>query len=92
VLLGASFAENFYGLQRRRRPLVETERANIAVGRAGEPPKLRDRDINRSLLFLVSGVAIVEERARFDAISGWCSLCTSQGIRLLRVSGGRNIF
>lgn len=52
--VGASFAEHFYGLQRRRRPLVETERANIAVGRATEPVKLRDLDVGRSLLFLVS--------------------------------------
>lgn len=50
---GASFAENFYGLKRRRRPIFETDRANAAVG--GVPPeeKLREREILRSLLFLV---------------------------------------
>ena len=51
--VGASFSENFYGLKRRRRPFIETERAQAAVG--GIPPgeKLRGQEIWRSLLFLV---------------------------------------
>src|ERR1700722_13428602 len=53
IALDASFSENFYGLKRRRRPWVETVRAQAAVG--GIPPeeKLQNRDIQRSLLFLV---------------------------------------
>ncbi|KAJ6516210.1 cyclin-dependent protein kinase inhibitor [Mycena sanguinolenta] len=49
----ASFAENFYGLKRRRRPFIDTERVKAAVG--GIPPgeKLRAQEIWRSLLFLV---------------------------------------
>ncbi|KAL0949127.1 hypothetical protein HGRIS_009211 [Hohenbuehelia grisea] len=49
----ASFSENFYGLKRRRRPYIETERAKAAVG--GVPPgeKLRTREIWRSMVFLV---------------------------------------
>jgi hypothetical protein len=50
---GASFSENFYGLKRRRRPWIETERAREAVGGIPAGEKLRDREINRSLLFLV---------------------------------------
>lgn len=51
--LGASFAENFYGLKRRRRPLFETERARTAVGTVLAEEKLRSREIGRSLLTLV---------------------------------------
>ncbi|KLO07495.1 hypothetical protein SCHPADRAFT_945246 [Schizopora paradoxa] len=50
----ASFAENFYGLKRRRKPLYETDRAKAAVGVSASEGKLRNRDINRSLLFLVA--------------------------------------
>ncbi|KAI0082598.1 hypothetical protein K474DRAFT_1585646 [Panus rudis PR-1116 ss-1] len=50
---GASFSENFYGLKRRRRPLFETERANAVVGGVSPEEKLRDREIWRSLVFLV---------------------------------------
>ncbi|KAF9495724.1 hypothetical protein BDN71DRAFT_1447164 [Pleurotus eryngii] len=49
----ASFAENFYGLKRRRRPYIETERARAAVGGIPATEKLRNREIWRSLLFLV---------------------------------------
>ncbi|PAV21095.1 cyclin-dependent kinase inhibitor [Pyrrhoderma noxium] len=49
----ASFAENFYGLKRRRRPLYETPRATAAAGNATGVGKLRSQDIRRSLLFLV---------------------------------------
>lgn len=51
---GASFSENFYGLKRRRRPWIETERAKAAVGGVPAEEKLRGQEINRSLLFLVS--------------------------------------
>ncbi|KAG8996813.1 ubiquitin-protein ligase peroxin 12 [Tulasnella sp. JGI-2019a] len=51
----ASFAENFYGLKRRRKPLFETERANAAVGsHASGQEKLRNRELRLSLLFLVA--------------------------------------
>ena len=51
-MTGASFSENFYGLKRRRKPLLETERANAVVGPPPEE-KLAPRDISRSLFFLV---------------------------------------
>lgn len=50
---GASFAENFYGLKRRRKPLIETERARAAVGGAPEE-QLGPKELRRSLLFLVN--------------------------------------
>ncbi|KAI5124795.1 hypothetical protein M0805_005429 [Coniferiporia weirii] len=49
----ASFAENFYGLKRQRKPLYETERTKLAVGNSVAGAQLRDRDIHRSLFFLV---------------------------------------
>jgi len=49
----ASFAENFYGLKRRRRPYIETERAQAAVGGLPVEEKLRDREVWRSLIVLV---------------------------------------
>ncbi|TFK73006.1 hypothetical protein BDN72DRAFT_835322 [Pluteus cervinus] len=49
----ASFAENFYGLKRRRRPYIEAERAQAAVGGLPSGEKLGDREISRSLFFLV---------------------------------------
>ena len=52
-MIGASFAENFYGLKRRRRPLFEIERARAAVGGLLQEEKLRDREKWRSLVFLV---------------------------------------
>jgi hypothetical protein len=51
---GASFAENFYGLKRRRTPAVETVRVNAALNEISPHEKLQSRDINRSLFFLVS--------------------------------------
>lgn len=50
---GASFSENFYGLKRRRKPLIETERAKAAVGGASEEEQLGSKELRRSLLFLV---------------------------------------
>ena len=49
----ASFAENFYGMKRRRRPLFETERARAVVGGLPVEERLRSREVWRSLLFLV---------------------------------------
>ena len=51
---GASFAENFYGLKRRRVPLFKMERARSAVGGVFPEEKLRNREMWRSLFFLVS--------------------------------------
>jgi len=49
----ASFSENFYGLKRRRKPLIETERARAAVGGLPVEEKLRHREVWRSLVVLV---------------------------------------
>ena len=51
---GASFAENFYGLKRRRKPLIETERARAAVGGVPGEEHLGPKELRRSLLFLVN--------------------------------------
>jgi hypothetical protein len=55
-----SFAENFYGLKRRRRPFIETERARAAVGGVPVEEKLRDREVWRSLIVLVRNFGSVE--------------------------------
>jgi hypothetical protein len=57
ISAGASFSEHFYGLKRRRKPVIETERANIAVGGVPKLEKLRRIDIFQSLVFLVSTIA-----------------------------------
>ena len=49
----ASFAENFYGLKRRRRPYIEADRAMAAVGGVPQRELLSNKDIWRSLAFLV---------------------------------------
>ncbi|TRM68446.1 Pex12 amino terminal region-domain-containing protein [Schizophyllum amplum] len=49
----ASFAENFYGMKRRRRPYIETERARLASGTIPPAEKLRNREIRLSLFYLV---------------------------------------
>jgi len=49
----ASFAENFYGLKRRRRPFIEMERAKAAVGGVPQGEALTKSEIWRSLGFLV---------------------------------------
>ncbi|KAJ6539036.1 cyclin-dependent protein kinase inhibitor [Mycena capillaripes] len=70
----ASFSENFYGLKRRRRPFIETERAKAAVG--GIPPgeSLRSEEIWRSLLFLV-GVPYLRAKAHdyYEELGGGLS-------------------
>ncbi|QRW19188.1 ankyrin repeats [Rhizoctonia solani] len=59
---GASFAENFYGLKRRRTPAVETVRVNAALNEISPHEKLQPRDINRSLFFLV-GIPYLRAKA-----------------------------
>ena len=68
---GASFAENFYGLKRRRRPVFETDRAKAAVGGVPSEEKLRDREVWRSLVFLVA-VPYLRAKAQdyFEALGG----------------------
>jgi len=71
----ASFSENFYGLKRRRRPFIDTERAKAAVG--GIPPgeNLRAQEIWRSLLFLV-GVPYLRAKAQdyYEELGGGVTL------------------
>ena len=55
----ASFSENFYGLKRRRRPFIESERATAAVGGIPAGEALRSQEIWRSLLFLVSCKCVI---------------------------------
>jgi hypothetical protein len=57
-VVDASFAENFYGLKRRRRPYIETERARAAVGGVPVEEELRDREVWRSLIILVRSINI----------------------------------
>jgi hypothetical protein len=53
LLPGASFAENFYGLKRRRTQYIKTNRAQAAVGGVPSGEALRKQEIWRSLVFLV---------------------------------------
>ncbi|PCH41254.1 hypothetical protein WOLCODRAFT_137274 [Wolfiporia cocos MD-104 SS10] len=68
---GASFAENFYGLKRRRRPLFEKERAKAAVPGVLPEERLRDKDIWRSLVFLI-GLPYLRTKAQeyFEDLGG----------------------
>ncbi|KAG9317170.1 cyclin-dependent protein kinase inhibitor [Chiua virens] len=50
----ASFAENFYGLKRRRHPWISIDRAAAAVRGAPAAEKLRNHEIWQSLFFLVA--------------------------------------
>jgi peroxin-12 len=54
MLADASFSENFYGLKRRRRAIIEPERAKAAIGGVFPEERLRRREIRKSLVFLVS--------------------------------------
>ncbi|KAF9008793.1 cyclin-dependent protein kinase inhibitor [Cyathus striatus] len=67
----ASFAENFYGLKRRKRPYIETERSQAAVGGIPAGETLKDREIWRSLLFLV-GIPYLRAKAHdyFEELGG----------------------
>jgi hypothetical protein len=60
-VVDASFAENFYGLKRRRRPFIETERAQAAVGGVALEEKLGDREVWRSLVILVRNLDAIKE-------------------------------
>lgn len=51
--VGASFAENFYGLERRHKPLFETPRADAALGRPVDDQALSTKAVRQSLVFLV---------------------------------------
>lgn len=53
TILDASFAENFYGLKRRRHPWISTDRTTAAVRGAPVAERLRSREIWQSLFFLV---------------------------------------
>ncbi|KAJ7688424.1 cyclin-dependent protein kinase inhibitor [Mycena rosella] len=72
----ASFSENFYGLKRRRRPFIETERAKAAVGGIPQGENLRAKEIWRSLLFLVCGwCALLRAKAQdyYEELGGGLS-------------------
>ncbi|KIJ56841.1 hypothetical protein M422DRAFT_218554 [Sphaerobolus stellatus SS14] len=60
---GASFAENFYGLKRRRKPWIEADRADAAVGRVLSEERLRPKERWQSLLFLV-GIPYIRAKAQ----------------------------
>lgn len=71
---GASFAENFYGLKRRRVPGVAMDRAKTFTdGNPGtsDLERLRKADIRRSLFFLV-GLPYLKTKADdyYDLITG----------------------
>ncbi|PVG04139.1 hypothetical protein CPB86DRAFT_778385, partial [Serendipita vermifera] len=70
----ASFAENFYGMNRRRRPLIETTRADIAVGQTTQQRPLKEVDIRRSLIFLV-GLPYFRAKAQdyYESLGGGLS-------------------
>lgn len=90
-LTDASFSENFYGLKRRRRPYIETERATVAVGGIPSGEKLRTREIGRSLLFLV-GIPYLRAKAQdyYEELGGGISSdIVNEGIdaRQLRALG-----
>jgi len=63
--------KNFYGLKRRRRPFIESERATAAVGGIPAGEALRSQEIWRSLLFLV-GVPYIKAKAQdyFEELGG----------------------
>ncbi|KAF5387892.1 hypothetical protein D9615_000108 [Tricholomella constricta] len=70
----ASFSENFYGLKRRRRPFIETERARAAVGGIPASEALGSGEIRRSLLFLV-GLPYLRAKAQdyYEELGGGIS-------------------
>lgn len=64
LIAGSSFAENFYGLRRRRRPGVSTDRARAASSRStASYEQLRSREIIGSLIFLV-GLPYIQAKAK----------------------------
>ncbi|KAF8211453.1 cyclin-dependent protein kinase inhibitor [Mycena galopus ATCC 62051] len=88
----ASFSENFYGLKRRRRPFIETERVKAAVGGIPQGEKLRTQEIWRSLLFLV-GVPYLRAKAQdyYEELGGGIS-SDVDGPRVSSDPGWRRIF
>jgi len=87
---GASFSEHFYGLKRRRKPVIETERANAAVGGIPQHEKLRKIDMFQSLMFLV-GVPYIRAKAQdyYEQLGGGVDsdlVDESPAARRLRVS------
>nr|GAT53831.1 predicted protein [Mycena chlorophos] len=70
----ASFAENFYGLKRRRRPYIETKRAQAAVGGIPAGEKLRSQEMWQSLVFLV-GIPYLRAKAQdyYEELGGGLS-------------------
>ena len=83
ICTGASFSENFYGLKRRRKPLIETERAKAAVGGVPEEEQLGSKELRRSLLFLVNYYELLTLSGRNLCVLGWHSLLACEGKRLL---------
>ena len=80
---GASFSENFYGLKRRRRPLFETDRAKAAVPGVLPEERLRDREIWRSLIFLVSRMPAPLTHRRNIGPSGGPAVPAHEGASIL---------
>ncbi|KAF9452150.1 cyclin-dependent protein kinase inhibitor [Macrolepiota fuliginosa MF-IS2] len=70
----ASFSENFYGLKRRRRPFIETERTKAAVGGVPQGEALRGPEIWRSLVYLV-GIPYLRAKAHdyYEELGGGVS-------------------
>ncbi|RDB20477.1 Peroxisome assembly protein 12 [Hypsizygus marmoreus] len=77
----ASFAENFYGLKRRRRPYIEAERTRAAVGGIPAGEALRNQEIQRSLFFLV-GVPYLRAKAQdyYEELGGGVSSDLDEGL------------
>ncbi|KAJ8086333.1 ubiquitin-protein ligase peroxin 12 [Marasmius tenuissimus] len=71
---GASFSENFYGLKRRRRPYIEPTKTQAAVGGIPDGERLGDREIRRSLLFLI-GIPYLRAKAQdyYEELGGGIS-------------------
>ncbi|KAG8716327.1 ubiquitin-protein ligase peroxin 12 [Ceratobasidium sp. 423] len=78
---GASFAENFYGLKRRRTPAIETVRVNAALNEISPHEKLQPRDINRSLFFLV-GIPYLRAKAHqyYEDFGGGIDPALTEGV------------
>ena len=77
TILDASFAENFYGLKRRRHPWISTDRAAAAVRGTPAAEKLRSREIWQSLFFLVCPpVSCITLRSLY---TGRCPISPGQG-------------
>lgn len=80
----ASFAENFYGLKRRRRPIYVTERATAAVGGIPVQERLGRREVIRSLIFLVRLASLKLSRGLLILICiGRATIPAFKGPRLL---------